>query len=109
VDELLRSEDVTARDDSPTANTRFHVALAEVSGNLVLARVVTTLNERLAAEHQLVDPSHGADELAAGHDSIVDALGRRDGEGAAAAMRRHIELGRELLARQVRDVGIGRG
>lgn len=106
VEDLLGSEPVTARDASPTANTRFHVAIAEASGNVVLARVVATLNERLAAEHQLVEPSHGAEELAADHDHIADALGRRDGDGAAAAMRRHIELGREVLSRQLRSVGV---
>lgn len=106
VDDLMRSAPVTARDASPNANTRFHVAIAEASGNLVLARVVATLNERLAAEHQLVDPSHGADALAADHDHIADALAHRDAEGASAAMRRHIELGREVLARQVRNTGL---
>lgn len=109
VDALLASEAVTARDASPTANTRFHVAVAEASGNLVLARVVATLNERLAAEHQLVEPNDDPDELASGHDHIVDWLRRQDPEGAAAAMRRHIDLGREVLSRHLRSEGLVEG
>lgn len=105
VDALLSSDAVTARDASPIANTRFHVAVAEASGNLVLARVVATLNERLAAEHQLMEPNDGPDQLADGHDQIVDALRRRDTDGAAEAMRRHIELGRDVLSRHLRNGG----
>ncbi len=103
VDGLLASDAVVKRDASPVANTRFHVAVAEASGNLVLARVVATLNERLAAEHQIVEPSQPADGPDDEHDHIVDALRRRDAAGAAAAMRRHIELGRDALSRHLRE------
>jgi DNA-binding GntR family transcriptional regulator len=106
VDGLLASDAVIARDASPTANTQFHVAVAEASGNLVLARVLATLNERLAAEHQLVEPSDAPGELAEGHDHIVDALRSRDAEGAATAMRRHIDLGREVLSGHLRSTGM---
>jgi DNA-binding GntR family transcriptional regulator len=72
----------------------------------VLARVVATLNERLAAEHQLVEPNDDPDQLAGGHDDIVDSLRRQDAEGAADAMRRHIDLGREVLSRHLRSAGL---
>lgn len=105
IDSLLSSEAATERDATPIANTRFHVAVAEASGNLVLARVVATLNERLVAEHQLVEPDEGSAPISAGHDEIVDAIGRGDASDAAEAMRRHIELGRDALLRHLREGG----
>jgi DNA-binding GntR family transcriptional regulator len=105
IKELLGSEAVTSRDPSPIANARFHIALAEASGNVVLSRVVATLNERLVAEHQLVEPGGAPAALADGHELIIDALRNRDPDAAEAAMRRHIELGRDLLSRRIRSAG----
>jgi DNA-binding GntR family transcriptional regulator len=103
VDDLLGSSVVAERDSGPIGNTRFHVAIAEASGNLVLARVIETLNERLAAEHQLMEPDDGSKQLTEGHDRIVEALRRRDRIAATEAARRHIELGRDVLAHRVRE------
>jgi DNA-binding GntR family transcriptional regulator len=103
--ELLESEAVTSRDPFPIANARFHIALAEASDNVVLSRVVATLNERLVAEHQLVKPGGTPAALADGHELIIDALRNRDPDAAEAAMRRHIELGRDLLSRHIRSAG----
>ena len=104
VDALLASEPVVRRDLTPIANTRFHVAIAEASGNLILARVVATLNERLAAGHQLFGPSDPTADasLANGHDEIVETLHRGDAEAAEEAMQRHIELERDLLSSRLR-------
>ena len=103
--ELLDSSAIVTRDASPLANTRFHVALAESSGNVVLARVVANLNERLAIEQQLFEPSEATTgvRLAEGHDAIVEAVRRADAEGSAAAMRRHLELGRDVLSQHLRN------
>lgn len=104
VDALLASEPVVRRDLTPIGNTRFHVAIAEASGNLILARVVATLNERLAAGHQLFGPSEPTADasLANGHDEIVETLQRGDAQAAEEAMQRHIELGRDLLSSRLR-------
>jgi DNA-binding GntR family transcriptional regulator len=104
VDRLLASEAVVKRDLSPTADSRFHVAIAEASGNLILARVVATLNERLAAGHRLFGPSEptASASLADGHEAIIDAIQHRDAPSAEEAMRRHIEFGRDLLSSRLR-------
>lgn len=104
IDGLLASEPIVKRDPSPIADSRFHVAIAEASGNLILARVVATLNERLAAGHQLFGPSEpkASASMAAGHDAIVGALQRGDAPAAEEAMRRHIEFGRDLLSSRLR-------
>jgi DNA-binding FadR family transcriptional regulator len=103
IDHLLGSPVVAERDAGPIGNTRFHVAIAEASGNLVLARVIETLNERLAAEHQLMETDDGSERLTEGHDRIVEALRRRDRSAAEEAARRHIEFGRDVLAHRVRE------
>ena len=104
VDALLASEPIVRRDLTPIANTRFHVAIAEASGNLILARVIATLNDRLEAGHQLFGPSEPTTDssLANGHDEIVETLHRGDAQAAEEAMRRHIELGRDLLSSRLR-------
>src|SRR3990172_5419475 len=104
VDALLASEPIVRRDLTPIANTRFHVAIAEASGNLILARVIATLNDRLQAGHQLFGPSEPTTDssLANGHDEIVETLHRGDAQAAEEVMRRHIELGRDLLSSRLR-------
>jgi len=104
VDALLASEPIVRRDLTPIANTRFHVAIAEASGNLILARVIATLNDRLEAGHQLFGPSEPTTDssLANGHDEIVETLHRGDAQAAEEVMRRHIELGRDLLSSRLR-------
>ncbi|MGH2473647.1 MAG: GntR family transcriptional regulator [Candidatus Limnocylindrales bacterium] len=103
-DSLVASAAEHARDATPLANTRFHVAIAEASGNAVLARVIATLTERLGATEQLFASSDETLDrtLATGHDEILDALRRADGTGAAEAMRRHLEFARREITRLVR-------
>jgi DNA-binding GntR family transcriptional regulator len=73
------------------ADRAFHRRLAELSGNPVLADFARRLHERSSRfwtlhlwqtmDVRANDRQHGA---------IADAVARRDGEAAAAAMRRHI-------------------
>jgi DNA-binding GntR family transcriptional regulator len=105
IDALLNSAGASGRDATPIANTRFHVAIAEASGNQVLARVIETLHERLAAEHRLMEPGDDTDGLSDGHELIVAAIRTGDARKAAESARRHIGLGRDVLARRVRDGG----
>jgi DNA-binding GntR family transcriptional regulator len=102
---LIDSAAVVARDVTPVGVTRFHVALAEASGNAVLARVITTLTERLSATQQsFVEGGEVFDrEVAADHDEIVDALHRADADAAAEAMRRHLAATRGEVTRQLRE------
>jgi DNA-binding GntR family transcriptional regulator len=73
------------------ADRAFHRRLAELSGNPVLADFARRLHERSSRfwtlhlwqtmDVRANDRQHGA---------IADAVARRDGDAAAAAMRRHI-------------------
>jgi len=102
---LLSSREVVSRDVSPMANTSFHVAIAEASGNQILARVIATLNERLTTGQELfagVDTDLDR-QLAEGHDQIVVALQHRDPSAAGDAMRKHLGVARSALSRRARS------
>jgi DNA-binding GntR family transcriptional regulator len=98
LDALLASDDLTSPAGDPAHDMRLHVAIAEASGNAVLAGLVRTLNER-AAVHRL----HGGGDdgvrahLASGHEQIVAALRARDAARAYGAMAEHLRVERELL------------
>jgi len=72
----------------PARNMRLHVAIADASGNDVLAGLIRTLNERLAVQEIRAGPDAADD---AGHRAILAALRDGDPEAAAAAMREHLE------------------
>ena len=78
------------------ADRQFHLAIAEASGNSALALVVKTLWDQrtgplfLRLEHHFDTP--GLWEAAVTeHRAIVQAIARRDAQGARAAMRRHMD------------------
>jgi DNA-binding GntR family transcriptional regulator len=103
IERFLDSEAVAERDATPWGNTRFHVAVAEASGNVVLARVISTLNERLAAHRIAAEADPETDEiLAEEQNKVVDAIRRRDPEAAATAMRTYLEVARRLISQRVR-------
>jgi DNA-binding GntR family transcriptional regulator len=98
-------EPFTERDVTPSGESRWHMAIAEASGNAVLARVIATLNERLLATHRSFiegdEEFHRA--VAANHDAIVDALRRGDSVAAADEMRQHLAFARREVTRQLRE------
>jgi DNA-binding GntR family transcriptional regulator len=103
IERFLDTEAVAERDATPWGNTRFHVAVAEASGNVVLARVISTLNERLAAHRIAAEADPEMDEiLAEEQNKVVDAIRRRDPEAAATAMRTYLEVARRLISQRVR-------
>jgi len=69
----------------------FHLRLAELSGNRVLAEILAELLSRSASITQMyqTDPAaqHSSDE----HIAIVDALVAADGNRAASLMAEHLE------------------
>jgi DNA-binding GntR family transcriptional regulator len=99
LDALLGTDDLRQPAADPAHDMRLHVAIAEASGNAVLAGLVRTLNER-AAVHRLYRHGHdsrvGA-QLEDGHLQIVAALRSRDPAAAFATMSEHLRLERELL------------
>lgn len=87
---------------------RFHTQLCALSGNAELARMLANLNDRIRylrlidlRRLQAIGP-HGQTMVSA-HQRILDAVVRRDAEGAMAEMRAHIERRREGATQAVRD------
>ncbi len=93
------------------SDTRFHVALAELSGNSVVAAMMSALRESIesyvtAAVSDLVDWERMAPLLRAQHAAIVNAVQIGDAEQASALVAAHITefysstgIGQQELAR----------
>jgi DNA-binding GntR family transcriptional regulator len=91
----LRDErQAVARIDVP-GRTRlladFHVVLARLLGNEVLAELIADLLSRSQLIALMYQSSHSAEHSQSEHDAIVDALAKRDGRAAARLMDRHLE------------------
>ena len=77
--------------DAMEADFALHIAIAEIAGNrairdiLGLYRPIITRSQRPPVQ----EPAR-LQEAFAEHGAILRALGRRDGETAAVAMRHHI-------------------
>lgn len=68
---------------------RFHDTLAALSGNGVLRAVLANLNDRIHLVRWIAMEGR-RERTQAEHREIVELLRQRDGDGAAALMRRHI-------------------
>jgi len=79
-------------------NTRFHVLVAEASGNPWLARIIETLQlpvDRLAVFHFV---STGATRNSIGeHEKIIDAVLAGDAARAEKTMRIHLRSSRKMV------------
>ncbi len=96
IDQLQTANNV---EDRVNFDVRFHRLLAEVTGNPVLASIMDSIGAMLRSyqeeTYSHVDASHAVRE----HRSILDAISRRDAEGARAAMLNHLQGGfRDLAA-----------
>ncbi len=90
----LRDErQAVARDDvsgRPRLLADFHVVLARLLGNEVLAQLIADLLSRSQLIALMYQSGHSADHSQAEHVEIVQALERRDGRLAARLMEQHI-------------------
>lgn len=68
----------------------FHVLLARMLGNAVLAELLTDLLSRCSLIALMYQSSHSAEHSAAEHVAIVDALAARDARTAARLMESHL-------------------
>jgi len=68
----------------------FHVVLARMLGNEVLAELVQDLLTRSSLISLMYQSSHSAQASQAEHEAIVEALERRDARAAARLMEHHI-------------------
>ena len=69
----------------------FHVVLARLLGNEVLAELIADLLSRSQLIALMYQSSHSAEHSQHEHVDIVDALAKRDGRAAARLMEHHIE------------------
>ena len=73
-------------------DTAFHAALARSTRNRVVVSLMATLNDLLVESRKLTLKQKGRPAKSIeGHEAVVAALRRRDAEGAAQAMHRHID------------------
>jgi len=68
----------------------FHVILARMLGNEVLAGMVADLLSRSQLIALMYQSSHSAEHSQSEHDEIVEALERRDARAAARLMEQHL-------------------
>lgn len=82
-----------ARTDVP-GRTRlladFHVVLARMLGNQVLADLLEDLLSRSSLISLMYQSSHSAEASQHEHEAVVEALARRDGRAAARLMQAHL-------------------
>lgn len=104
LDEMERARDARRYAE---LDARFHSLVAEASHNPLFVRVVAVTSEwlDLTRRSRLQDARRRARSLE-GHRAVYAAIARRDPEGAAAAMRGHIQaIGEELRRRVARPKG----
>ncbi|MEO8530782.1 MAG: GntR family transcriptional regulator [Deltaproteobacteria bacterium] len=73
----------------------FHMMLATVADKLNVWHIMVTLNVQKDRVRQLAAQDYPIDRLITQHETIVDAIARKDPDAAEAAMRHHL---REVLA-----------
>jgi len=90
---LAEEQAAVARTDVP-GRTRlladFHVVLARMLGNEVLASLLGDLVSRSSLIALMYQSTHSAEHSAEEHAAIVDALARRDARAAVRLMEQHL-------------------
>ena len=90
----LRTESEALQRPDVTGRTRlladFHVVIAQMLGNHVLARMLGDLVSRCSLIALTYQSAHSAVHSAGEHVAIVDALQRRDARAAVRLMERHL-------------------
>jgi DNA-binding GntR family transcriptional regulator len=90
---LAQEREAIARTDVP-GRTRlladFHVVLARMLGNEVLAQLLNDLLNRSSLIALMYQSAHSAEHSQDEHEQIVDALARRDARAAVRLMEQHI-------------------
>jgi GntR family transcriptional repressor for pyruvate dehydrogenase complex len=84
-------------DERVDADVQFHRILAESSGNPVFCLMLETISGLLCESRRKTIAQSGIEIAAAGHRAVLDALRRRDGAAAKAAMLEHLKLAEQDL------------
>jgi DNA-binding GntR family transcriptional regulator len=93
--EHLRREQSAIRQPDVRGRTRlladFHVKIAAIMGNDVLVGVLAQLVSRTSLAAMLYQTRLSAEHSSDEHVALLDAIEKRDPEGAAGVMERHLE------------------
>lgn len=96
----LQREAISNRAEFIERDMEFHRTIAEISGNPIFPAIVQSLFDWAKEFYQPMVRAPGAEELTLSeHQAIVDAVARRDSEGAANAMERHLNRANDLYRR----------
>lgn len=85
------------------ADTAFHLALASASDNSFVRDAVENARVRMFSQVDLVSFEFIRQSSWEAHERILDAIRRHDAEGAAGAMREHLETTRSEFTRVVAE------
>jgi GntR family transcriptional repressor for pyruvate dehydrogenase complex len=93
-------------EDTVELDQRFHLAIAQASGNQYFHAILQHLGANIIPRARInsarlthADPVAYMEQVGREHEQIVDAIARGDAESARAAMRLHIGNSRERLRR----------
>jgi DNA-binding GntR family transcriptional regulator len=90
----LRAEQAAVQRTDVSGRTQlladFHVVIARMLGNHVLADMLSDLVSRSALITLMYQSAHSAEHSLEEHVAIVDAIEKRDGDAAAALMEDHL-------------------
>ncbi|MDA3961342.1 MAG: FCD domain-containing protein [Planctomycetota bacterium] len=88
----------TTRREALRADRAFHDAIADGSGNPVLALLYRSLADAIAEQQRETHDRSEVTWVLRDHQRIAGAIRRKDGAAARRAMHRHIDRVREALA-----------
>lgn len=104
----VRADAAVNGDELVLADSRFHLGLAQASGNTYIRDALRDINERLRfVRLAVITTPHRAQDTAGEHLMILDALERKDAEAVRKYLRQNINharnkvelaLGRALMA-----------
>jgi GntR family transcriptional repressor for pyruvate dehydrogenase complex len=87
------------------ADEQFHHALAEAAHNPVFLRALQSLDPLFRLSRETTNRVHGANERAyRSHVAIYDAIAARDPESARRAMLQHLDVLRQEVVQQAREI-----
>jgi DNA-binding FadR family transcriptional regulator len=108
-------EKASSQGDAIGPDLRFHIAIAEATGNRYFADIMAYLGATLIPRARINSPKLAMEDLPQylrrvnrEHEEIYDAIARGDPESARAAMRLHLTNSRERL-RRAQDALRGEG
>jgi DNA-binding FadR family transcriptional regulator len=103
-------------EDTVELDQRFHLAIAEASGNEYFRAILQHLGANIIPRARInsarlthADPAAYMEQVGREHEQLVDAIARRDAESARAAMRLHIGNSRERLRKAQEALEAGQG